>query len=196
LRQKLGGQESVFYNPAQWECLTAPDVKRRIAEDNVLVQSTAVQGPSQILTSWSIACRWRGRLVQGGIVGNRIATVALVVRDYDEAIAFYCGALGFPLVSDTDLGGGKRWVTVAAADGGSHVLLAKADGPAQEARIGDQTGGRVGFFLHTDDFARDHAAFVAAGVLFLEEPRHEAYGTVAVFEDLYGNKWDLIEPRD
>ena len=124
-----------------------------------------------------------------------IATVTLVVRDYDEAIAFYRDRLGFTLVADTPLGDGKRWVLVTPAGGGARLLLAKADGDAQVARVGDQTGGRVGFFLETDDFARDHAVFQAAGVHFLEAPRHETYGTVAVFEDLYGNKWDLIEPR-
>lgn len=124
----------------------------------------------------------------------RIALVTLVVRDYDEAIGFYRDRLGFTLSEDTEMGDGKRWVVVAPPDGGSALLLARADGEAQQARIGDQTGGRVGFFLETDDFARDHAAFTAAGVRFLEAPRHEVYGTVAVFEDLYGNKWDLIEP--
>jgi catechol 2,3-dioxygenase-like lactoylglutathione lyase family enzyme len=125
-----------------------------------------------------------------------IATISLVVRDYDEAIAFYCGKLGFLLVADTNLGGGKRWVIVAPPGGsGARLLLAKADGDMQAARVGDQTGGRVGFFLETDDFSRDHAALVAAGVRFLEGPRHESYGSVAVFEDLYGNKWDLIEPK-
>ena len=128
-------------------------------------------------------------------MSNRIATIALVVRDYDEAIAFYCGKLGFTLVADTPLGGGKRWVLVAPSGGGASLLLAEAGGPEQQARIGDQTGGRVGFFLETDDFARDHQAFTIAGVRFLEAPRYEPYGTVAVFEDLYGNKWDLIEPK-
>jgi catechol 2,3-dioxygenase-like lactoylglutathione lyase family enzyme len=123
-----------------------------------------------------------------------LATVALVVPDYDEAIHFYVGTLGFGLVSDIDLGGGKRWVTVGV-EGGARFLLAKADGDVQSARIGDQTGGRVGFFLETDDFARDHAAMTARGVRFLEEPRHEAYGSVAVFEDIYGNRFDLIEPQ-
>ncbi len=126
---------------------------------------------------------------------SRIATIALVVHDYDDAIGFYCGKLGFALVADTPLGAGKRWVLVAPAGGGARLLLALADGAAQQSRIGDQTGGRVGFFLETDDFARDHAAFTAAGVVFLEAPRHEAYGSVAVFEDLYGNRWDLIEPK-
>lgn len=123
-----------------------------------------------------------------------LATITLVVADYDEAISFYVGQLGFALIGDVDLGGGKRWVTVGV-DGGAKLLLAKADGAEQKARIGDQTGGRVGFFLETDDFARDHAAFLERGVQLLEEPRHEAYGTVAVFEDLYGNRFDLIEPK-
>ena len=125
-----------------------------------------------------------------------IATIALVVADYDEAVTFYTGALGFLLLEDTELGGGKRWVVVAPGGGsGARLLLARADGPQQAAHVGNQTGGRVGFFLQTDDFARDHAVFTARGVRFLEPPRHEPYGTVAVFEDLYGNKWDLIEPR-
>lgn len=122
-----------------------------------------------------------------------LATVTLVVPDYDEAIRFYVGVLGFTLAADIALGGGKRWVAVAV-EGGAKLLLAQADGAEQSARIGDQTGGRVGFFLETDDFARDHAAFVAKGVRFLEAPRHEAYGTVAVFADAFGNTWDLIQP--
>jgi catechol 2,3-dioxygenase-like lactoylglutathione lyase family enzyme len=125
---------------------------------------------------------------------TRIATVSLIVADYDEAIAYYCGALGFELVADEPQGD-KRWVVVAPRGNGAALLLARAAGDAQSARIGDQTGGRVGFFLETDDFVRDHAAFLAAGVNFLEAPRVEPYGTVAVFEDLYGNKWDLIEPK-
>jgi catechol 2,3-dioxygenase-like lactoylglutathione lyase family enzyme len=124
-----------------------------------------------------------------------IATIALVVADYDEAIAFYRDTLGFNLVADTPLGPGKRWVLVAPAGGGARLLLAVADGEAQRARIGDQTGGRVGFFLETDDFERDFAAYSARGVTFVEPPRHEAYGSVAVFEDLHGNKWDLIQPK-
>ena len=128
---------------------------------------------------------------------QQLATVALVVADYDEAIAFYCGKLGFGLAADTDLGGGKRWVRVRPpGEGGAALLLARADGERQRAAIGGQTGGRVGFFLETDDFARDFADLTARGVHFLEAPRHEAYGTVAVFEDLYGNKWELIEPRE
>lgn len=125
----------------------------------------------------------------------RIALVALVVRDYDEAIAFYRDALGFTLVEDTDRGDGSRWVVVRPAGGsGTDLLLARAKGDEQLASVGAQTGGRVGFFLHTDDFARDHARMTAAGVRFLEDPRHEPYGTVAVFEDLYGNRWDLLQP--
>ncbi|MDQ0455293.1 VOC family protein [Rhizobium paknamense] len=128
--------------------------------------------------------------------GRKIATVTLVVDDYERALAFYCGCLGFQCLSDVDLGEGKRWVRVApAAHAGAALLLAKAEGGQQAAAIGHQTGGRVGFFLETDDFARDHAAFLAAGVTFREPPRHEAYGSVAVFEDLYGNLWDLIQPK-
>lgn len=124
-----------------------------------------------------------------------IATVTLVVADYDEAIAFYRDKLGFALIADTDMGHGKRWVIVGPKDGGARLLLAWADGANQRATVGNQTGGRVGFFLETDDFARDFTAFRARGVTFLETPRHEPYGSVAVFEDLYGNKWDLIEPK-
>jgi catechol 2,3-dioxygenase-like lactoylglutathione lyase family enzyme len=126
---------------------------------------------------------------------SRIATVALLVRDYDEAIGFYRDRLGFSVIEDVPLGRGKRWVVVAPPGSSARLLLARAEGDAQEARIGDQTGGRVGFFLETDDFVRDHAAFTSRGVTFLEAPRHEPYGTVAVFADLYGNRWDLIEPR-
>jgi catechol 2,3-dioxygenase-like lactoylglutathione lyase family enzyme len=127
---------------------------------------------------------------------QQIATVALVVADYDEALAFYCGKLGFSLLEDTDLGGGKRWVIVAPAGGnGARLLLARAIGERQQAAIGNQTGGRVGFFLETDDFERDFEAFAARGVKFLEGPRHEGYGMVGVFDDMYGNKWDLIEMK-
>lgn len=118
---------------------------------------------------------------------------ALVVRDYDEAIAFYVGKLGFALAHDADLGGGKRWVVVEA-NGGGRLLLARAADEHQASRIGDQTGGRVFLFLETDDFDADHARLTAAGVRFLESPRREPYATVAVFEDIYGNRWDLIQP--
>lgn len=126
-------------------------------------------------------------------MNRRIGAVTFVVRDYDEAIAWFASALGFSLIADTPLGDGKRWVLVGPGEG-TPLLLAKADGPAQEAAVGKQAGGRVAFFLHTDDFSRDHARMTAAGVTFRETPRHEAYGTVAVFEDLYGNPWDLIQP--
>ncbi|MER8070945.1 VOC family protein [Streptomyces sp. NPDC094034] len=136
-----------------------------------------------------------------------IALVTLVVDDYDKALAFYTRALGFELIEDTERGDGSRWVVVRprpSAGGGPDgsdgsaasvcLLLARAKDDTERASIGVQTGGRVGFFLHTDDFARDHARMRAAGVRFLEEPRHEPYGSVAVFEDLYGNRWDLLQP--
>jgi catechol 2,3-dioxygenase-like lactoylglutathione lyase family enzyme len=124
-----------------------------------------------------------------------IGLVTVVVSDYDEAIAFYTGALGFELLEDTHLGAGKRWVVVAPPGAReSAVLLARAATPEQQARVGDQTGGRVGWFLTTEDFDRDYARMRAAGVTFEEAPRHEPYGTVAVFRDLYGNRWDLIQP--
>lgn len=125
---------------------------------------------------------------------RHIAAFALLVRDYDEAIRYYTGTLGFRLIEDTPMGGGKRFVVVAPGAGSTGLVLARAVGPEQVARIGDQTGGRVFLFLHTDDFRRDHAALQARGVAFREAPRHEPYGTVAVFADLYGNLWDLIEP--
>jgi lactoylglutathione lyase len=120
--------------------------------------------------------------------------VALVVRDYDEALAFFTRALGFTVVEDTSLGGGKRWVLVRPANsGGTCLLLAQAATVEQQSRIGNQTGGRVFLFLHTDDFWRDYREMTARGVKFRQSPREETYGTVAVFEDLYGNKWDLLE---
>lgn len=127
---------------------------------------------------------------------RRVATVALVVAQYDEAIAWYVERLGFHLVEDLDLGGGKRWVIVAPANGqGARLLLAEAADEAQRQSIGNQTGGRVFLFLETDDFARDHAAMLEKGIEFSEAPRYEPYGTVAVFADLHGNLWDLIEPK-
>ena len=120
----------------------------------------------------------------------------LVVSEYDEAIDYYCNTLGFLLLEDTPLPEGKRWVVVkpAGADApGAALLLAKAATPAQQAAVGAQTGGRVGFFLHTDDFDETYARFLQAGVKFCEAPRAEPYGKVVVFEDLYGNKWDLIQ---
>ena len=127
---------------------------------------------------------------------QRLALVTLVVRDYDEAIAFYTEKLGFELVCDEDRPAeNKRWVVVAPQGAtGSRLLLARASDDEQASRAGNQTGGRVGFFLYTDDFRRDYEAYRARGVEFVREPKTEDYGTVAVFKDLYGNLWDLLEP--
>jgi lactoylglutathione lyase len=125
---------------------------------------------------------------------QKLAYIALVVRDYDEAIAFYTTKLGFQLIEDTDLGNGKRWVRVRPSGStGTDLLLARAVNPEQASRIGNQTGGRVFLFLHTDDFWRDYQAMTARGVNFSRPPRDESYGTVAVFQDLYGNQWDLLQ---
>ena len=129
---------------------------------------------------------------------HTLAAVALVVREYDEAIAFFTEALGFALVEDTPMGDGKRWVVVApggADDPGSRLLLARATSAAQREAIGRHAGGRVGFFLHTDDFEASLRRLTAHGVRLAEAPRDEPYGRVVVFLDLYGNRWDLIEPR-
>jgi catechol 2,3-dioxygenase-like lactoylglutathione lyase family enzyme len=125
-----------------------------------------------------------------------IALVSLVVRDYDEAIAFYTGTLGFTLVEDTYVPEqDKRWVVVAPPGStGCRLLLARASNEPQAGRVGNQTGGRVFLFLNTDDFARDYQAYKAKGVEFVREPKKEPYGTVAVFKDVYGNLWDLVEP--
>jgi catechol 2,3-dioxygenase-like lactoylglutathione lyase family enzyme len=128
------------------------------------------------------------------IVPTSIAAVALVVRDYDEAVHFYTHALGFVVIEDTQLPGGKRWVTIRPCGGGTALLLARATSPEQEARVGDQTGGRVFLFLQTDDFWRDYHEMLSRGIRFAEEPRVEIYGTVVVFFDLYGNRWDLVGP--
>ena len=128
-------------------------------------------------------------------MSRHIGMVTLVVRDYDEAIAWYTGVLGFSLVGDTALSPTKRWVVVAPEKDGAKILLAQADDDAQTASIGNQTGGRVGWFLETDDFAADHGRMAAYGVDFTDGPREEPYGTVAVFTDPWGNRWDLIEHR-
>ncbi len=127
------------------------------------------------------------------MTGARLSLVAVLVPDYAAGLAFYVGSLGFRLVDDIDQGR-KRWVVVEPPGGGCRLLLARAEGAAQEAALGNQTGGRVGFFLQTDDFGRDHAAMLAAGVTFEEPPRHEPYGRVAVWRDPFGNRWDLIGP--
>lgn len=120
--------------------------------------------------------------------------MTILVPDYDDAIDHFCQDLGFELVEDTPQPG-KRWVVVRpTADAETGIVLAQANTPAEHAAIGNQLGGRVGFFLHTDDFTRDHARMTAAGVHFREAPRHEPYGTVAVFDDKYGNSWDLLQP--
>ncbi len=125
---------------------------------------------------------------------QRLSLVTVVVRDYDEAIAFYAGKLGFELREDTQLSGTKRWVVIGPSGGSASLLLAKAANEEQFAAVGNQTGGRVFLFLETDDFERDYDRYLAAGVEFREQPRKEPYGRVAVFADLYGNLWDLIEP--
>ncbi|RYI33301.1 MAG: VOC family protein [Acetobacteraceae bacterium] len=126
-------------------------------------------------------------------VTSQISAIALVVPEYDPALAFYVGTLGFRLVEDIDQGH-KRWVLVEPSGGGVRLVLARAEGAAQTAAIGNQAGGRVFLFLSTDDFARDHASMLAAGVVFEEAPRHESYGSVAVWRDPFGNRWDLIGP--
>ena|SRR3989344_4211782 len=128
---------------------------------------------------------------------QNLAFVAIVVRDYDEAKTYYCDVLGFELMEDTPQDNGrKRWVVVAPpGNSQTRILLAKASNPEQIGRVGNQTGGRVAFFLQTDDFKRDLERFSAAGVQFEESPREETYGTVAVFKDLYGNRWDLLQFR-
>jgi lactoylglutathione lyase len=132
---------------------------------------------------------------------QRIAALALLVDDYDRAIAYYTQTLGFRLVEDTPQGPGKRFVRVTppngpdGGNGSTDLVLARAANPEQAARIGDQTGGRVFLFLDTDDFWRDYETYKAKGVDFTETPREEVYGTVVVFRDLYGNKWDLVERR-
>lgn len=127
---------------------------------------------------------------------QKIANISILVRDYDEAIAFYTQKLGFTLIEDTQLSESKRWVIVAPVGATeSRLLLAKAKNDTQRQYIGNQTGGRVFLFLHTDDFWRDYKNMIAQGVKFVREPSEEVYGTVAVFEDLYGNLWDFVEPK-
>lgn len=127
-------------------------------------------------------------------MSRTIASVALLVRDYDEALEFFCLKLGFEILDNRTVGNDKRWVRVAPAGcRGTAILLAKASSKDQISRVGDQTGGRVFLFLETDDFWRDYHAFQNRGIVFEQKPRQEVYGTVAVFRDLYGNRWDLIE---
>lgn len=129
-------------------------------------------------------------------MSQQLAKIALVVDDYDSAIRYYTQVLGFDLVEDSPRGPGKRWVVVAPpGDGGAQIVLARAANDEQASRIGNQTGGRVFLFLHTDDFQRDYARYLAGGVDFTESPRDEAYATVVVFRDHYGNLWDLIQMK-
>lgn len=128
---------------------------------------------------------------------QHLARVAILVPDYEAGLAFYNGALGFAVEEDTDLGAGKRWVVLAppgASPTDARILLARAVGKDQRSVVGKQAGGRVGLFLHTDDFASDHARLLERGVVFEEEPRDEPYGRVAVFRDPFGNRWDLLQP--
>ncbi len=127
---------------------------------------------------------------------QHLGAIALLVRDYDEAIAYYTQTLGFRLVENTHLSADKRWVLVAPPGAQeTNLLLAKSSSPEQAAQCGNQAGGRVFLFLHTDNFWRDHRTFTERGVSFIEAPREELYGTVAVFEDLYGNRWDMVERK-
>ena len=126
---------------------------------------------------------------------QNLAMISLLVREYDEAIAYYQNVLGFELIEDTRLSAEKRWVIVSPPGAGSALLLARAANPEQSSRIGNQTGGRVFLFLHTDDFWRDYQLYRSRGVEFLAEPREEPYGVVAMFLDCYGNRWDLVQRR-
>ncbi len=129
-------------------------------------------------------------------MNKKIAHIALIVKDYDEAIKFYSEKIGFKIIQNTALDEKKRWVLMAPTGASEcYLLLAKADNEEQISRIGNQTGGRVFLFLYTDDFQRDYENMLAKGVLFTREPVNESYGKVAVFSDLYGNLWDLIEPK-
>jgi len=133
----------------------------------------------------------------GAEMKQTIDKIALLVRDYDEAVVYFTERLRFELLEDSDLGNGKRWVVVSPPGGtGAALLLAKAATPDQLKCVGNQTGGRVFLFLHTDEFWRDYLAMKERGISFVEEPRHEPYGTVVVFRDLYGNLWDLVESEN
>lgn len=133
--------------------------------------------------------------MNGAKPGAVLGLISLIIPDYDMAIAFYCGKLGFALCQDEDQGH-KRWVTVQPPGGGARIVLARAETARQAAAIGNQGAGRVWLFLQTDDFARDHAAMLAQGIVFEEPPRDEPYGWVAVWRDDFGNRWDLVQFRD
>ena len=129
------------------------------------------------------------------MIAQHIGEIAILVRDYDEAIFWFTQKLGFILKEDNRLPNGERWVTVGPSNAKTMLRLARAENAEQTGQIGGQAKGRVLCYLHTDDFARDHKAMVALGVRFIERPRNKPYGTVAVFEDLYGNLWDLIQQK-
>lgn len=164
----------------------------------------AVRGCSEVTARCSpaLASAVLASAVLASAVASRVQSlglISLVVADYDEALSFYIGKLGFRLVEDSVVPEQKkRWVVVEPPGGGhgARLLLALAVGPEQVSRVGNQTGGRVFLFLYTDDFWRDHVAYTARGVVFVREPREEPYGTVAVFRDLYGNLWDLVQLRE
>lgn len=128
-------------------------------------------------------------------MSTTLGMIAIVVDDYDSAIAHYVDDLGFSLIEDSQLTPDKRWVVVAPSPQGAQILLAKASNPEQKAAIGNSTGGRVGFFLYTNNFAQTYEKYMATGVEFTETPRQESFGEVVVFKDKYGNKWDLIEQK-
>lgn len=130
-------------------------------------------------------------------MNQRLGYISVLVPDYDAGIAFYTGKMGFNLLEDTDLGSGKRWVLVQpSGNAGTALVLAQAVTEKEKAMIGQQGAGRVWLFLHTDDFYRDYHRYREQGITFLEEPREESYATVAVFQDKFGNKWDLLEPKE
>lgn len=144
-------------------------------------------------TAFSHAVPTQPSLPKGCYPKMRLAALTLIIPDYDAAIAFYCGVMGFDLVEDINQGR-KRWIRVSPGGDGATIILAEPSDDAQRAAIGAQGAGRVWLFLNSDDFAKDHARLTEAGVTFEEEPRHEPYGTVAVFQDIFGNRWDLIGP--
>ncbi|WP_269759631.1 VOC family protein [Variovorax sp. E3] len=205
--EKSGSEESLSC-PKPWDALeetAAPGVRycsdclQNVFEADTTeqVREAALQHRCVAVAQDSAYFRERNDTMSPSPTARRLATVTLLVRDYDEAIRFFTEALRFELVEDTPRGPGKRWVVVAPArNAGAALLLAKAVTDDQEAVVGKQAGGRVFLFLQTSDFASDHAHMAAHGVRFLEAPRHEPHGIVAVFQDLCGNKWDLIQPGD
>ncbi|MET3497512.1 VOC family protein [Variovorax boronicumulans] len=203
--ERADGQASLSC-PKPWDALEesstpgvryCADCRKNVFEvDNVeQMHEAAEQDRCVAIASDSSYFKDRSGAMTSTPHARRLATVTLLVRDYDEAIRFFTEALRFELLEDTPRGPGKRWVVVAPSRGaGAALLLAKAADDEQQAAVGNQAGGRVFLFLHTQDFAADHAHMKAHGVRFLEEPRHEPHGTVAVFQDLCSNKWDLLQP--